>query len=96
MQPRAIHYLIDAQDSIVDVSPVSGLGGDWKMSFYNAATDAVTNFTRALAMDHGRDGVRINAVCPSTETDLTQDMRRRATDGYVSRAHSAPTRGDDR
>jgi meso-butanediol dehydrogenase/(S,S)-butanediol dehydrogenase/diacetyl reductase len=71
----AIRHLIDARGSIVNVSSVSGLGGDWGMSFYNAAKGAVTNFTRALALDHGRDGVRVNAVCPSlTATDLTQDM----------------------
>ncbi|MCF5674080.1 SDR family oxidoreductase, partial [Pseudomonas syringae] len=30
---------------------------------------------RALAMDHGVDGVRINAVCPSlTRSELTEDM----------------------
>ena len=45
------------------------------MSIYNAAKGAVCNFTRALAMDHGRDGIRINAVCPSlTRTNLTEDM----------------------
>jgi len=71
----AIRHLIDARGSIVNVSSVSGLGRDWGMSFYNAAKGAVTNFTRALAMDHGRDGVRVNAVCPSlTETDLTKEM----------------------
>ncbi|MDR5816013.1 MULTISPECIES: SDR family oxidoreductase [unclassified Caballeronia] len=71
----AIRHLIDSRGCIVNVSSVSGLGGDWGMSFYNAAKGAVTNFTRALAMDHGRDGVRVNAVCPSlTATDLTQDM----------------------
>jgi meso-butanediol dehydrogenase / (S,S)-butanediol dehydrogenase / diacetyl reductase len=71
----AIEHLIASRGSIVNVSSVSGLGGDWGMSFYNAAKGAVTNFTRALAMDHGRDGVRVNAVCPSlTASDLTQDM----------------------
>jgi meso-butanediol dehydrogenase/(S,S)-butanediol dehydrogenase/diacetyl reductase len=60
---------------VVNVSSVSGLGGDWGLSFYNAAKGAVTNFTRALAMDHARDGIRINAVCPSlTRTDLTEEM----------------------
>lgn len=76
----AVRHLVDAQGSIVNVSSVSGLGGDWGMSFYNAAKGAVTNFTRALAMDLGRDGVRVNAVCPSlTETDLTADMLGDAT-----------------
>ncbi len=67
--------LIKTRGCIVNVSSVSGLGGDWRMSFYNAAKGAVTNFTRALAMDHGRDSVRVNAVCPSlTRTEMTKDM----------------------
>ncbi|MCS4245670.1 NAD(P)-dependent dehydrogenase (short-subunit alcohol dehydrogenase family) [Rhizobium sp. BIGb0125] len=45
------------------------------MAAYNAAKGGVTNLTRAMAMDHGKDGVRINAVCPSfTSTGMTQDM----------------------
>jgi meso-butanediol dehydrogenase/(S,S)-butanediol dehydrogenase/diacetyl reductase len=71
----AMPELIRTKGSVVNVSSVSGLGGDWALSFYNAAKGAVTNFTRALAMDHARDGVRINAVCPSlTRTGLTEDM----------------------
>ncbi|TCV93019.1 enoyl-ACP reductase-like protein [Biostraticola tofi] len=46
------------------------------MSFYNAAKGTITNFTRSLAMDHGRDGVRVNAVCPTlTFTEMTGDMK---------------------
>lgn len=71
----AIPELIKTRGSIINVSSVSGLGGDWALSFYNAAKGAVSNFTRALALDHGRDGIRINAVCPSlTRTGLTEDM----------------------
>jgi len=45
------------------------------MAAYNAAKGAVTNLTRAMAMDHGKDGVRVNAVCPSlTRTGMTEDM----------------------
>lgn len=73
----AIAELIKTRGCIVNVSSVSGLGGDWRLSFYNAAKGAVTNFTRALAVDHGGDGVRVNAVCPSlTRTDMTEDMYR--------------------
>jgi meso-butanediol dehydrogenase/(S,S)-butanediol dehydrogenase/diacetyl reductase len=36
----------------------------------------VVNFTRALALDHGRDGVRVNSVCPTvTLTPMTGSMR---------------------
>lgn len=71
----AIPELIKTKGTIINVSSVSGLGGDWGLSFYNAAKGAVTNFTRALAMDHGGDGVRVNAVCPSlTRSCLTEDI----------------------
>ena len=71
----ALDALKASRGSIVNVASVSGTGGDWKMSAYNAAKGAVVNFTRALALDLGKHGVRVNAVSPSlTETDLTEDM----------------------
>jgi meso-butanediol dehydrogenase/(S,S)-butanediol dehydrogenase/diacetyl reductase len=71
----ALPHLKASRGSIVNVSSVSGMGGDWGMAAYNAAKGAVTNLTRAMAMDHGKDGVRVNAVCPSlTRTGMTEDM----------------------
>lgn len=82
----AMPELLKTRGCIVNVSSVSGLGGDWGLSFYNAAKGAVTNFTRALAMDYGRDGVRVNAVCPSlTRTGLTEDMF--ADEALLARFH---------
>jgi meso-butanediol dehydrogenase/(S,S)-butanediol dehydrogenase/diacetyl reductase len=49
------------------------MGGDWLMSPSNAAKGAVGNLTRALAMDLGKKGVRVNSVCPSL-TRMTADM----------------------
>lgn len=72
----AMPYLKTRRGCIVNVSSVSGLGGDWGMLAYNAAKGAVTNLTRAMAMDHALDGVRVNAVCPSfTLTPMTEDMQ---------------------
>ena len=71
----ALPHLIASKGNIVNTSSVSGIGGDWGMSVYNASKGAVTNFTRALALDHGRDGVRVNAVCPSlTRTDMASGV----------------------
>lgn len=71
----AMPELLKTRGNIVNVSSVSGLGGDWNLSFYNAAKGGVSNLTRALALDYGREGVRVNAVCPSlTRTDLTESM----------------------
>ncbi|GJD96687.1 3-phenylpropionate-dihydrodiol/cinnamic acid-dihydrodiol dehydrogenase [Methylobacterium iners] len=72
----ALAHLLETKGSIVNVSSVSGLGGDWNMSFYNAAKGAVTNLTRSLALELGGKGVRVNAVNPSlTFTELTAGMK---------------------
>jgi meso-butanediol dehydrogenase/(S,S)-butanediol dehydrogenase/diacetyl reductase len=72
---EALPHLLKTKGSIVNLSSASGLGGDWGMSSYNAAKGAVTNFTRALALEYGSRGVRINAVAPSlTSTDATADL----------------------
>jgi len=76
MSRAAIAHLRTSKGCIVNVSSVSGLGGDWNHSFYCAAKGAVSNFTRALAMDEARNGVRVNAVNPSlTYTALTAGMK---------------------
>ncbi|WP_295978349.1 SDR family oxidoreductase [uncultured Variovorax sp.] len=72
----AMPHLVRSKGSIVNTASVSGLGGDWAMGFYNASKGAIVNFTKALALDHGKDGVRVNAVCPSlTFTPMTEDMK---------------------
>ena len=49
---------------IVNTASISGLGGDRTFGAYNAAKGAVVNYTRTLAMDHGPENIRTNAVCP--------------------------------
>jgi len=50
--------------AIVNTASISGLAADYSFAAYNAAKGAVINYTRAAAIDHARDGVRVNAVCP--------------------------------
>ncbi|WP_440979634.1 SDR family NAD(P)-dependent oxidoreductase [Sphingomonas pseudosanguinis] len=76
MARAAIAHLRVSRGCIINMSSVSGLGGDWNHSFYCAAKGAVTNFTRALALDEAAHGVRVNAVNPSlTYTALTAGMK---------------------
>jgi len=70
----AIPHLEKTRGSIVNTASVSGLGGDWGSSAYNAAKGGVVNLTRALALDLGRRGIRVNSVCPSlTRTAMAAD-----------------------
>ncbi|WP_369387757.1 SDR family NAD(P)-dependent oxidoreductase [Streptomyces sp. CG1] len=61
----ALPYLRRDGGCIVNVGSVSGLGGDWGLAAYNAAKGALVNLTNAMALDHGHEGVRVNAVHPS-------------------------------
>jgi len=61
----ALPYLKQSRGNIVQIASVSGLGGDRRLTAYNAAKGAVVNLTRGLAFDLGRFGIRVNAVAPS-------------------------------
>jgi len=75
MAKAAMPELVKVRGSIVMTSSVSGLGGDWNLFAYNTSKGAVSNMVRAMAMDAGKHGVRVNAVNPSfTETGMTEDM----------------------
>jgi meso-butanediol dehydrogenase/(S,S)-butanediol dehydrogenase/diacetyl reductase len=66
--------------AIVNTASISGLFGDYGLAAYNAAKGAVVNLTRTLAIDHAREGVRVNAVCPGPiDTPLASVLVRHAT-----------------
>jgi meso-butanediol dehydrogenase/(S,S)-butanediol dehydrogenase/diacetyl reductase len=82
----ALPHLIKSRGCIINTASVSGLGGDWGMTAYNAAKGGVANFTRGLALDLGRYGVRVNAVCPTlTESGMSDALLRNGA--LVSRFH---------
>jgi meso-butanediol dehydrogenase/(S,S)-butanediol dehydrogenase/diacetyl reductase len=50
--------------AIVNTASISGLFGDYGLGAYNAAKGAVVNYTRTVAIDHARESIRVNCVCP--------------------------------
>ena len=49
---------------IINMSSVNGFFVEPSCAGYCATKGAILAFTKALAIDHGREGIRIHAICP--------------------------------
>ncbi|MCY3769269.1 MAG: SDR family NAD(P)-dependent oxidoreductase [Gammaproteobacteria bacterium] len=58
------HMIQQGGGAIVNVASTWGLVGAERTAAYCASKGALVQLTRCMAMDHARDHVRINAVCP--------------------------------
>ncbi len=57
--------------SIVNISSGWGLKGGPNAASYCASKGAVVNLTRAMAIDHGPQDIRVNCICPGdTDTPM--------------------------
>ena len=50
--------------AIVNIASEWGLNGESNHVAYCASKGAVIQITRCMALDHARDGIRVNSVCP--------------------------------
>jgi NAD(P)-dependent dehydrogenase (short-subunit alcohol dehydrogenase family) len=63
--------------AIVNTGSGWGLKGGDRAASYCASKGAVVNLTRAMAIDHGPQGIRVNCVCPGdTDTDMLRGEAR--------------------
>jgi NAD(P)-dependent dehydrogenase (short-subunit alcohol dehydrogenase family) len=58
------HMLKNSRGSIVNMSSVNGLVSEPFLSVYSASKGAIVMFTRGIALDYAKTGIRCNAICP--------------------------------
>ena len=59
--------------SLINISSQMGIVGGLERSVYCASKHAVEGFTKAMAIEYGPYGIRINTICPTfILTDLTR------------------------
>lgn len=72
--------------AIVNIASDWAVVGAHNAVAYGASKGAIAQLTRSMAVDHAKDGIRVNAVCPGdTETDMLLSGRGDETRGNVLR-----------
>jgi len=65
------HMVANGGGSVVNMSSIQALATQAGVAAYAATKGAVLSLTRVMALDHGKDNVRVTAICPGTiETPL--------------------------
>ncbi|MCR4429251.1 MAG: glucose 1-dehydrogenase [Caldiserica bacterium] len=74
---------------IVNVASELGLVGGSEIAAYCASKGGVVQLTKAMAIDHAREGIRVNCVCPGpVETPLLDNLIFSAKDPEEERSRS--------
>ena len=75
MIKAALPALRQSRGTIVNVGSIEGLGSNPGHAAYCASKAGLHGLTRAVAVDHGGEGIRCNAVAPGwIDTDLNADF----------------------
>jgi NAD(P)-dependent dehydrogenase (short-subunit alcohol dehydrogenase family) len=73
--------------AIINIASVLGINGARNRASYAPSKGAVVLLTKCMAIDHGHEHIRVNAICPSfVETDLTATVINQAPDPASVRA----------
>lgn len=78
MSREVLPIMLNAGDgSIINMASGWGLAGGPKAAAYCASKGAVVLMTKAMAVDHGRQNIRVNCICPGdTDTGMLRTEAR--------------------
>ena len=91
----AIPHMVEAGGGVI-INAASGWGlvGGRSAVSYCASKGAVVNMTRAMALDHGEENIRVNCICPGdTDTPMLRDEARQlgqAAERFLAEAADRP------
>ncbi|HEX2659835.1 MAG TPA: glucose 1-dehydrogenase [Polyangia bacterium] len=68
-------FLPKKKGVIVNTASTAGLRGIFDRTAYTASKHAIVGLTRGMAVDHVKDGVRVNCICPGTTMTPWIDKR---------------------
>lgn len=72
--------------AIVNVGSILGLVAMKDRAAYCASKGGVTMLTKAMALDHAHEKIRVNCICPAiVETDLIRDLFPQSEEGLRAR-----------
>jgi NAD(P)-dependent dehydrogenase (short-subunit alcohol dehydrogenase family) len=77
-------YLRERGGSIVNFSSSAGVEGLAERSAYSAAKAGVRLLSRTAALEWGREGIRVNTVCPFA---MSESLAAAVAAGTVDQAH---------
>lgn len=87
MVQQALPRLRMRKGTIVTIGSTAGLIGSKALGPYSASKGAITTLTRSLAVAHGPEQIRVNAVCPgSIETPMLEATFQAAGDAAAQQA----------
>jgi NAD(P)-dependent dehydrogenase (short-subunit alcohol dehydrogenase family) len=70
--------------SIVNIASTAGVAGDEKQVAYVASKGAIMAMTKAVALDHALESIRVNAVCPGLiASDMSYVYSQAEQDGWL-------------
>ena len=94
---QALPALRERRGTIINIASVDGHWAEPGLAAYCASKGGLLALTRAIAVDHGRDGIRCTAICPSyVRTDMLEQFFDAQPEPGRARAEAAALHAVDR
>ena len=80
-------FLKQTRGNIVNMASVNGFFVEPIVAGYCATKAGIIGFTKAMAIDHGKDGIRVNCICPGyIDSGLAESYFQAQPDPAAARA----------